>query len=156
MRDFTPERTPNSESLASNWAPDLVLIFALVGICLTIFVVIALLTPTILTANRWGIDSFYWRPTHITNSPDKKHDILVSSKIDFPVTDILDPTSKIAVELKNAETSEDMNRVEFGVYDICDLENLTEVEWKDDKVIVRKKYNQKDGEFEFALKRLGE
>ncbi len=152
MRDFIPERTPNRESSASTWSADLVLISAVVGLCLTAFVGMLVLTPTILTANKWGIDSFYWKATHITNSPDRKHNILVSSKIDFPVTDILDPTAKIAVELKNVETSEVMDRVELGVYDMCDLENLTEVEWGHDKVIVRKKYNQKDGEFEFALK----
>ena len=135
-----------------NWAPDIVLIVSLIGIGVSVTIGLILLTPTILTASTYGPDSFFPKPVFTAVSPDEKHKIVVSNKIDFPVIDLLDPTTTISVELSNVNTFETTDHLEFGVYDICDLRNPTEVEWKHDRVVVRKTYNQKDKEIEFALK----
>jgi hypothetical protein len=96
-----------------------------------------LLFPSVLWSLFMGPATFFPQQIYSMKSPDKKYEIKVSRKVNFPALEFLDPEITVYVSLEDAEKNYQINSVEFKIREISDLEN-PEIIWTPDEVRINR------------------
>jgi hypothetical protein len=97
-----------------------------------------------------GPTIFFSQQVYSQKSPDKKFEINVSRKVNFPANEFLDPSITVYLSLNNAEKNYQINSVQFELREFSDLEK-PEIIWTPNEVQINGIDSHKDFSFSFRL-----
>lgn len=79
-------------------------------------------TPTVV---QWSVGGFHSRELFSSTSPDGAYRIDGIVQIDFPVSDILDPSGTLRITLRGSRTGKPLDQLFVGLYEADDFKKPT-------------------------------
>lgn len=123
-----------------------VIVVGIITVTITFFV----LLPSIIICLLPGPQSFFPQRVYEFNSPDNRYQVIVSRRVNFPASEIVDPSITVNLSLKRANDPREIDTVQLKMYEFGDLKE-PELTWTPTEVSIDKIDQRDEFAFRFRL-----
>lgn len=117
---------------------------------ITMTITFFLLLPSIIISVSPGPQSFFPQRIYEFNSPDNRYQVIVSRRVNFPASEIVDPSITVNLSLKRANDPREIDTVQVKMYEFGDL-NEPELTWTPTEISIDKIDRRDEFAFKFRL-----
>lgn len=117
---------------------------------ITVTITFFLLLPSLIISVNPGPQSFFPQRIYEFNSPDNRYQVVVSRRVNFPASEILDPSITVILSLERADGLREIDTVQLKMYEFGDL-NEPELTWTPTEVSIDKIDRRDEFAFKFKL-----